>query len=188
MARRGATKAETPVVDEGGEDVRDHVRRTVAARTGLAEEHARDLEVGIFNWTLEKADERKLAKNWRNSRFRTLYRTKARSVVANMDPTSYVGNGRLLSRLLEGEFKPHDVPFMTCDHVFPERWRRVLDLKLQKDEYLSTAQPAATTDMFKCERCKKRQCQYQTMQIRSSDEPSTIFVQCLVCSNSWRIG
>ena len=170
------------------DEIRDFVRRTITERTALSQDGAGDVETGVFNWALIKADERKIAKNWRNPRFRAIYEAKARSVIANLDPTSYVGNGRMLSRIRENEFKARDVAFMAADHVFPERWKRVLELKLQKDEYLTTAQPSAMTDMFKCGRCKKRQCQYQSLQIRSSDEPSTIFVQCLVCSNRWRIG
>jgi transcription elongation factor S-II len=183
----GDADAETPT-GKNDDDVRRFVAQAIVERTKLSAAQAKDAEVGVFNWAVAKADERKVAKNWRNPRFRSIYEARARSVVANLDPSSYIGNLRLASRLEEREFQPHDVAFMTNDHVFPERWKHVLDLKLQRDEYITNAQPAAMTDMFKCGRCKKRQCQYQSMQIRSSDEPSTIFVQCLVCSNRWRIG
>lgn len=44
----------------------------------------------------------------------------------------------------------------------------------------------ATTDQFKCGKCKKRQCTYYQMQTRSADEPLTTFVQCVACGNRWR--
>lgn len=44
----------------------------------------------------------------------------------------------------------------------------------------------ATTDMFRCGKCKQRKCTYYQMQTRSADEPMTTFVRCTVCSNRWK--
>ena len=43
------------------------------------------------------------------------------------------------------------------------------------------------TDMFRCAKCKKRNCTYYQMQTRSADEPMTSFITCLCCSNRWKI-
>lgn len=164
------------------------VRAQVVERTGLDERDAHDMEIGIFNAALAHADERLVAKNWRNPHFRTLYEARARTVISNVDPNGYVGNTRLLCRLKEGEFKPHDIAFMKPENVFPEQWRHAINMKLQRDQYISTARPAAMTDQFKCGRCKKRECSYMELQTRSCDEPASIFVQCHCCGNRWRMG
>lgn len=148
----------------------------------------RDMETGVFNWALVKADEQKVARTWANPRFRMLYEAKARSVLCNADPTSYVGNDRLITRIREGEFKPHDVAGMAPDHVFPERWRSVVEMQVRRDEYITNARPTAMTDQFKCGRCKKSECTYMELQTRSCDEPATLFIQCLACGNRWRLG
>ncbi|CDF35808.1 unnamed protein product [Chondrus crispus] len=44
----------------------------------------------------------------------------------------------------------------------------------------------ASTDMFKCGKCKQRKCTYYQMQTRSADEPLTTFVSCVHCGNHWR--
>ena len=157
-------------------------------RTRLPPEQIRDAEIGVFNWALARANERRIARNWRNPRFRALYDSKARSVAANLDPTSYVANDRLIARIDEGEFLPHAVASMPPENVFPERWRDVVEMKVRRDEYISNAKPTAMTDQFKCAHCKKRECSYMELQTRSCDEPATLFIQCLSCGHRWRMG
>ena len=170
------------------EPLRTIVTDKLASLAGLDETTAKDMEIGVYNWSLEKADERRVAKSWRNIRFRAIYEAKARSVACNIDPVGYVGNTRLLSRMKDGEFKPHDIAFMNPENVHPDRWRLALDHKLQRDEYITNARPAAMTDQFKCGRCKNRECSYMELQTRSCDEPASIFVQCHCCGNRWRMG
>ena len=144
------------------------------------------IERGVFNWAIEYCDARGVVKNWKNGKFRTVYLAKARSVVANLRPDAYVSNQRLLSRLVEHEFGPKDIACMKPENVFPEVWKQVLDVKLMRDQY--SEKPEAMTDQFRCGRCKKRECVYQELQLRSSDEPMTLFITCLNCGNRWRIG
>lgn len=44
----------------------------------------------------------------------------------------------------------------------------------------------ATTDQFRCGKCRQHKCTYYQMQTRSADEPMTTFVQCVNCGNRWR--
>lgn len=44
----------------------------------------------------------------------------------------------------------------------------------------------ATTDMFRCGKCKQRKTMYYQKQIRSADEPMTTFVTCVVCGHKWK--
>ena len=169
-------------------DLRARFRRHLQQKTPLTAEEALDLEIGAFNWTLAKANELKIPCTWTNPRFCQLYVSKTRSITSNVDSSVYVGNMRLINRVREGEFKPHDIALMQPDNVFPERWRHVVEMKVRRDEYICNARPAAMTDQFKCSRCKKRECSYMELQTRSCDEPASIFVQCLACGNRWRMG
>lgn len=155
---------------------------------GLSDVYAKDMEIGIYNWTLQKADNACIPKVWSNNIFKNMYTNKSRAILTNLDKDSYVGNSRLVQRLNDKEFKPHELPFMDMINMFPERWTDILDMRLKQEQNFYNSKQVAKTDMFKCGRCKKRECSYYEMQIRSADESSTIFVSCLNCGNRWRIG
>lgn len=62
--------------------------------------------------------------------------------------------------------------------------------KAQKEsmhDAVSAKGAAATTDMFRCGRCKQRKTTYYQMQTRSADEPMTTFVTCVNCDNRWKV-
>lgn len=168
--------------------VRNKTINFLKEKTGLDDLACADLEVGIYNWSIVYAEKNKIIRNWLCTRFLDLYMNKALSIIANMDHNSYVGNPRLLMRLKEKEFLPHDIPFLTHDRMFPERWTEAMDKKLRKDEHIVQEKPAAMTTQFKCGKCKKRECTYQEFQLRSCDEPMTLFITCLNCGHRWRIG
>ncbi|KAG7162782.1 Transcription elongation factor S-II-like [Homarus americanus] len=53
------------------------------------------------------------------------------------------------------------------------------------DHQLAIAQ-GTKTDLLKCGKCGQRNCTYNQMQTRSSDEPMTTFVLCNHCGNRWK--
>ena len=155
---------------------------------GLTEIFADDLEKGIYNWCLMFSQEHDIPKSWNDKSFINLYENKARSILSNLDCDSYIKNARLLNRVMDNEFKPHDLPFMDVSNIFPERWASILDKRMKQEENFHNSKQIAKTDLFKCGKCKKRECSYYELQVRSADESSTIFVSCLNCGNRWRIG
>lgn len=167
---------------------REAFKRYLVEKTALPEYTASQVERGVFNWSIAWADKKGVAKTWKNDGFASIYMSKARSLAFNMDPQSPVGNKNLVSRILEGELNPRDLAFMTPAQIFPEQWKRVIDEKIERDEYIYNEKPAAMTNQFKCGKCKNRECIYQERQMRSCDEPMSIFVYCLRCGNRWRIG
>lgn len=171
-----------------GADLREKVIQRMQEEVCLTETEAKDLEKGIYNWSLLAASDHKIPRNWKNASFAMIYLDKARSMYANLKQESYLGNKRLLDRMRDGEFVPHEIPFMRPDNLFPERWKQILDEKLRRDEVVFQEKPAAMTNQFKCGRCKKNECIYQELQLRSCDEPVTLFVTCLNCGNRWRMG
>jgi len=167
---------------------RTKVLRLIQLKTGLDEKSSKDLEVGIYNWCIQYAEDNKIMKTWGNNKFALLYIEKARCTIANIDKDSYLQNERLIVRLKEKEFSPHDIAFMKPDSVFPERWKATIDAYMKKYENAYENKVSAMTDMFVCGKCKKRECTYYEIFSRSADEPAIIHVRCQNCSNSWRIG
>ena len=154
----------------------------------LTDVEAQDAEIGAYNASLSYAMMKSIPCIWRNARFRMVYDHKVKSIAANLDDRSYIGNPRLIKRLKEGEYAPHAIASMPPDQVFPEQWADVVRAKMQREEYLLTAKPAAMTDQFLCGRCKKRECTFTEMQMRSCDEPASLFIQCITCGHRWRLG
>jgi DNA-directed RNA polymerase subunit M/transcription elongation factor TFIIS len=167
--------------------LRQNVVNLIKKKTDLDDIHSKDFEIGIFNWCIQFAEDHNIAKNWANPKFKNIYIEKTRSCVSNIDKNSYIGNIRLLDRLNEEEFLPHDVAFMKYEHVFPEKWNDTLDAYTKKIESAYEYKIMPMTTMFLCTKCKKRECSYTELQTRSGDESSTIYVRCCNCGNSWKI-
>ncbi len=166
---------------------RDAVKRVINSRCGFLNEEERiDLERGIFNFTLEEASRRNVRRVWENPEFQTLYDVSARRTLSNLDDKSYIGNGRLLHRLQEGEFLPHDIAFMSYSELFPEKWGNLIEDAIKRETKMLEVDKSMATDMFRCSKCGKRQCTYYEMQTRSADEPMTQFIRCMNCGKQWR--
>jgi DNA-directed RNA polymerase subunit M/transcription elongation factor TFIIS len=168
--------------------LRETVSGVIASRLGteLSAEEQADLERGIFNAAMNEAAEKGVRRHWENPDFTEIYKLVARRTVANLDPAAYVGNTRLLARLREGEFKPHDVPFMKAGQLFPENWQAMAMEQLKRETAALEGSKEEGCDMFKCRRCGKSRTRYFEMQTRSADEPMTIFIRCLNCGKEWR--
>jgi len=152
----------------------------------LSDMEIKDMEIGIYNWSIMEASSRGIVRNWDNVRFKQLYVEKARSVLSNIDESSYVNNKRLLQRCKEKEFFPHDIAFMNPENVHPDVWKTSIDAMMKKYENAYENKVVAMTNMFKCGKCKKRECTFYELQTRSGDEGTTIFIRCVNCGNSWR--
>lgn len=166
---------------------RNVTMRIVKAKCGfLNAKEQEDLERGIFNHTLEEAKRRGIRRVWENPEFQTLYEIASRRTITNIDSASYVENARLVTRLREGEFKPHDIADMTYSELFPELWGNMIEMAIKKEAKMLEVDKSAATDMFRCSKCGKRECTYYEMQTRSADEPMTQFIRCLNCGKQWK--
>ena len=145
-----------------------------------------NLEKGIYNFTIKTAKQKNIIRNWNNSTFIMLYIDKLKSIMINLNVKSSVENKDLLKKLKNGDCKPHELAFMSCQEMFPEKWKYLVDAKIKRDKKEGEVDLSAATDEFFCFKCKKRKCSYYEMQTRSADEPMTTFVTCLLCGNNWK--
>jgi DNA-directed RNA polymerase subunit M/transcription elongation factor TFIIS len=170
------------------EDPRTSVVAMIKSKMpSLTDEQVKDLEIGVFNWCIEYSNDKKIIKNWKNPRYYKVYIEKVRSVLSNLDKEAYVSNTRLLQRLQENEFVPHEIPFMKSEETFPELWKETIDAYMKKYKNAYVQQDLPVTEMFRCSKCGKRKCTFYTMQTRSADEGETVFVNCLNCGKKFKI-
>lgn len=168
--------------------MRDSVIALIKKKTDMDDVYVKDMEIGIYNWTIEECGSKRIARNWANPRFQKMYVEKTRSVLSNIDEKSYIDNPKLLLRIKEKEFLPHDIAFMKPENIHPDKWKNAVSAMMKKYENAYENKAVAMTDLFKCGKCKKRECTYYELQTRSGDESTTIFIRCINCGNSWRQG
>lgn len=142
--------------------------------------NSKNLEKGIFNYSLKEAEYRKIIKKWDNQLFVQLYIDHLRSIMVNLK------NPVILEQINDGTIKSHMVAFMTHQEMRPDRWADLIAQKIIKDKNKFETNIEAATDTFTCRKCKSKKCTYYQVQIRSADEPMTTFITCLECGNRWK--
>jgi len=139
-----------------------------------------NVEIGVFNYTIRKAKMRKVVRTWQNPRFVQLYLDRFRSVFINL---KY--NADLQQQLFIGEISMEELSSMTHQQMKPLKWERLIESKRARDFHKYDKKMESSTDTFTCRRCKSKRCTYYQVQIRSADEPMTVFVTCLDCNKNW---
>ena len=145
------------------------------------EKIGKNIEVGIFNYTIQEATTRETIKKWKNILFCEIYLARLKSICTNLR-----NNQGLLENIQNGGILPETFAHISHQEMNPERWRELIEKKSKKDQQRFHNQVEASTDMFTCKKCKSKKCTYYELQTRSADEPATIFVTCLDCGKNWK--
>jgi len=143
-----------------------------------------NMEKSIYNYAIQEAGHKKIIKKWANLAFVQLYIDHLRTIYLNLK------NEVLLKQVISNELTPQTIVFMTHQEMNPERWTSLLEKKNIIDANKYNTNVEASTDMFICPKpkCRSRRCTYYTLQVRSADEPESVFVTCLDCGKNFRKG
>jgi DNA-directed RNA polymerase subunit M/transcription elongation factor TFIIS len=167
--------------------VRDEFHSLLLNNIYMSQLEATDLEIGVFNCTIDYALSNKIQLSWKCQLFIDTYINIARSIYSNLKTNSYIGNKDLLKRMTEyKEFNPHMLPYMQCHNIFPERWKSIIDKNNLRIKEAYEFNIVAMSDMITCMRCKSKKVSYYELQTRSGDEASTLFMECLICGKKWK--
>ena len=159
------------------ESVRTNVRNKFMEYT-LSEKTSMNMEISLFNYSIETATKKKTPKLWDNPYFVLIYSDKLKSILANLNP-------RIISQIQDEILDPTRIAYYTHQELDPMKWKHVLEEKEKMDKQKFERKVQASTDVFTCGNCNERNCTYSQAQIRSSDEAITTFVTCLVCDHQW---
>jgi transcription elongation factor S-II len=139
-----------------------------------------NLEKGIYNYSLELANKLNVVKKWDNTYFIRIYIDRLRTIFINLQ------NKNVKNLILKKKIKSHELAFMTHQEMQPDKWNALIEEKKIRDENKYAPKLEASSDDFKCWKCKSKKCTYYQLQTRSADEPMTTFVSCLDCGNRWK--
>ncbi|XP_062955560.1 transcription elongation factor A protein 2 isoform X2 [Cynocephalus volans] len=113
------------------------------------------------------------------------YKNRVRSRISNLKDAK---NPDLRRNVLCGAITPQQIAVMTSEEMASDELKEIR--KAMTKEAIREHQMARTggtqTDLFTCGKCRKKNCTYTQVQIRSSDEPMTTFVVCNECGNRWK--
>ena len=112
-------------------DTPDEFRETIVVKLNNIvndKKISRNLEKGIYNYSLEKADEEKIVKKWNNEFFVKIYIQKLKMITNNLK------HEELFNILKNKKIKAHELVFMTHQEMRPDIWNSLIELKKIKDE------------------------------------------------------
>jgi DNA-directed RNA polymerase subunit M/transcription elongation factor TFIIS len=140
-----------------------------------------DIEHSVFRRSIELADEKNIIPHFNNNLFVKIYKYIAIMNYSHMRQYKHIRD-----RLISGDLKAWELPYLSHYEVNPEGWKELQELQDRREEKQLEGNKALATDQFKCRACGQRMCTYYQMQTRSADEPMTTFINCLNCGNRWK--
>ncbi len=162
-------------------NIQTHIQSAFFSTATAAAKFAKNVEIGIYNYSIQEAKKKKIVKKWNNPHFVLIYKTHLKSVLANLK-----SNGALLEDILSEKMRPEHIAFMNHQEMAPEKWSRLIAEKTERDKHKFEQNVEASTTMFTCRKCRGNQCTYYMMQIRSADEPMHCFITCTICGHRWK--
>lgn len=137
---------------------------------------ATKIEDSIYRWT-EDYMETNITPEFM---FEIFYQDKLSDIIKNLNIKN---NTYLIDAIKKNKIKSEDIAFLKPEEIYPEKFESILNKrKLEK----AIKDNQATTDAFKCPKCKKRKAKIDQKQVRAGDEPMTTFVTCMGCGNVQR--
>ena len=168
---------------ELGDPLRDRTRELLAEALVLCVG-----EPGVYASRLDcaataTAVERAMANKWTD--VGKEYKAKFRQLAFNLkDPK----NPDLRAQVADGLIDPVSLLELAPEQLASAE-RRTENEAIREhatNEAVRGQKKEASTDAFKCGKCKQRKCTYYQLQTRSADEPMTTFVTCVNCDNRWK--
>ncbi len=146
-----------------------------------SDELATDLEIGVFRAAILSATDKAIICHFANPLFDRVYKQTALTNYYHITKFKHIRE-----RLLAGDLKVWELPFLSHYEVNPDGWKELYETQEKREEKQIEGDKSMATDQFRCRACGQRLCTYYQMQTRSADEPMTTFIKCLNCGNRWK--
>ena len=118
------------------------------------------------------------------------YLTKGRAIASHL---SVLENEEFKINILNGNLTPENLIKMENNEMISSKEKN--NIKKIKETLFESKRSDwnkqhqnVKEGMYTCFKCKGKRVTTQEIQMRSADEPMTVFVTCVECGNNWRIG
>ena len=153
----------------------------------VGEDRGRKLERAVYNWCVQEASTKAIARHWDNPVFSRLYSNKVRSMRFNL---ANPNNPALLEKVEAGRIDVKRLPNMKPWELYPDLWtetfEKVARMQLNR-EAASNALPEDYVSQIQCRKCKAYKVTYVELQTRAADEPMTVFAACGACHHRFKM-
>lgn len=140
------------------------------------------IELSIFEYALIYCLNNKYDKNF----IKPIYDDKFNFIASNLDENnSNINNKFFKFNLLNGKINPSYVAFLSPAQIHPLKWSYLIKKKEYREQRENNI---AYSDEYQCYKCGESKSKVTQAQTRSSDEPMTTFVVCLVCGHTFKFG
>ena len=116
------------------------------------------------------------------------YIDKLKYIFQLINPKSSTYNKNLVQQIKKNIIKPNELIYSLPWDLCKEHWEKIIEEQNKTDKIVMDKTPQFTSTQFTCAKCKNNKCTTYSLQTRSADEPMTIFVTCIKCDNTWRMG
>jgi DNA-directed RNA polymerase subunit M/transcription elongation factor TFIIS len=140
------------------------------------------IERSCFNYAISRAIDGNIPTKWENDFFKDLYGTICAKIGANITLSGSVQNTYLLPAILNGTVSITELPKMSSQELFPEKYKEVIE-KLESSK--NVQRTIKTSAMYRCRRCHKNECTIENRYNRSLDEGVNLTITCVACGNEW---
>lgn len=159
-----------------------NILKLLLTKTNLVMERAIQIDEQILLYVKQYAEENRILNP---DDTKLIYINKAKHILCNVRINNGIDNYTFIHKLNRGEISAYEAVHMKPSEMFAERWELLIS-KQKEELHKILKTPEATSNLFWCNRCKQNKTTYYEKQIRSSDEPASVFVTCIVCGNKWK--
>ena len=131
------------------------------------------IENSIYNFTQEYVETQNIP-----YLFEQIYNEKLDEIMLNIEKNEEF-KINIENKIIDVE----NIAYLKPQELDPELYSKILRKKELEEYNLNNK---ASTNIFKCAKCKNRKCHITEKQPRAGDEPATTFVTCIECDHTWR--
>lgn len=165
---------------------REEVVNIFKKNLDFPEKIIKNLEIGIYNVTLEYCKKQEIPLNWESELFKNIYMNKCISLYSQLKKDSYIENKYLIHKIKNNELEAHKIAFLSNEEINPEKWSNLVTKHWDIVKNAYEQKLTSMSDSIVCKKCKGRNVTYVEVQTRSADENSTTMATCLDCGCKWK--